>query len=134
MSKLLRYTMIKNSDLAHPKELGKLGEAIAAEYLIKNGYRILHKNWHFGHKEIDIVASINKMLVIVEVKTRFSSYWEEPKEAVRRKKQRFIIEAAEAYVHNYNLDMDVQFDVISILLQGNVRELEHIPDAFQPRF
>jgi len=126
--------MIKNSDLAHPKELGKLGEAIAAEYLIKNGYRILHKNWHFGHKEIDIVASINKMLVIVEVKTRFSSYWEEPKEAVRRKKQRFIIEAAEAYVHNYNLDMDVQFDVISILLQGNVRELEHIPDAFQPRF
>jgi len=126
--------MIKNSDLAHPKELGKLGEAIAAEYLIKNGYRILHKNWHFGHKEIDIVASINKMLVIVEVKTRFSSYWEEPKEAVRRKKQRFIIEAAEAYVQNYNLDMEVQFDVISILLQGNVRELEHIPDAFQPRF
>ncbi|MHC1703623.1 MAG: YraN family protein [Tenuifilaceae bacterium] len=126
--------MRKNSDLAHPKELGKLGEAIAAEYLVKNGYRILHKNWHFGHKEIDIVASINKMLVIVEVKTRFSSYWEEPKEAVRRKKQRFIIEAAEAYVQDYNLDMDVQFDVISILLQGNIHELEHIPDAFQPRF
>lgn len=126
--------MNKKSDLAHPNDLGKLGEAIAAEYLAKNGYKIRHTNWHFGHKELDIVATLNNTLVIVEVKSRWTSYWEEPKEAVRRKKQKFIIDAAEAYVQNYNLDMDVQFDIISILFQGKKHELEHIPDAFQPQF
>ncbi len=122
------------NDSSHSKELGELGEAIAADYLAKNGYRIRHKNWHFGHKEIDIVATLNNMLVIVEVKTRWTDYWEEPKDAVRRKKQRFIIEAAEAYVQIFNLNMDVQFDVISIILHDNKHELEHIPDAFQPSF
>lgn len=124
----------KNNDLAHSKELGNLGEAIAAEYLAKKGYKIRHTNWHFGHKELDIVATLNNLLVIVEVKTRFTDYWEEPKESVRRKKQRFIIEAAEAYVQNFNLNMDVQFDIISIVLRGNQHELEHIQDAFCPNF
>ncbi len=126
--------MKNDNDLNHPKELGKRGEAIAEEYLAKNGYKIRHKNWHYGHKELDIVATKNNTLIVVEVKTRWTNYWEEPKESVRRKKQRFIIEAAEAYVQNYNLNMDVQFDVISIILQGEIFELEHIQDAFQPTF
>jgi len=126
--------MKNDNDLNHPKELGKRGEAIAADYLAKNGYKIRHKNWHYGHKELDIVATNNNTLIVVEVKTRWTNYWEEPKESVRRKKQRFIIEAAEAYVQNYNLNMDVQFDVISIILKGEIFELEHIQDAFQPTF
>jgi putative endonuclease len=126
--------MKKEDDLNHSKELGKKGESIAAEYLVKNGYKILHRNWHYGHKEIDIVAKQNNLLVIVEVKTRWTNYWEEPKESVRRKKQKFIIEAADAYVQSFNLDIDVQFDVISIVLQGDKYELEHIQDAFQPTF
>lgn len=126
--------MKKEDDLNHSKELGKRGESIAVEYLLKNGYKIIHRNWHYGHKEIDIVARQNNLLVIVEVKTRWTNYWEEPKESVRRKKQKFIIEAADAYVQSFNLDIDVQFDVISIVLQGDKYELEHIQDAFQPSF
>ncbi len=126
--------MKKEGDLNHSLELGKKGEAIAAEFLSKNGYKIRHKNWHFGHKELDIVTTYNEMLVIVEVKTRWTNYWEEPKESVRRKKQRFIIEAAEAYVQEYNLNTDVQFDIISIILQEDKYEIEHIQDAFQPQF
>lgn len=126
--------MKKEGDTNHSKELGKKGEAIAANYLINNGYKILHQNWHFIHKELDIVATKNDTLVIVEVKTRWTSYWEEPKESVRRKKQKFIIESAEEYVQKYNINMDVQFDIISIVLQDGKHELEHIQDAFQPRF
>lgn len=126
--------MKKEDDFNHSKELGKRGESIAVEYLIKNGYKILHRNWHYGHKEIDIVAKQNNLLVIVEVKTRWTNYWEEPKESVRRKKQRLIIDAADGYVQTFNLDIDVQFDVISIVLQGEKYELEHIQDAFQPTF
>jgi putative endonuclease len=126
--------MKKADDVHHSKELGKRGEAIASEYLAKIGYRIRHKNWHFGHKELDIVATYNGMLIIVEVKTRWTSYWEEPKESVRRKKQKFIIEAAEAYVQAFNINMDVQFDIISIVLENEKYDLEHIQDAFQPSF
>jgi len=122
------------NDLNHSKELGKKGEEIAVGFLAKNGYKIRHRNWHFGHKELDIVTTYQGMLVVVEVKTRWTNYWEEPKESVRRKKQQFIIEAAEAYVQTFNLNMDVQFDIISIVLQGEKYELEHIQDAFQPSF
>ncbi|HCT29507.1 MAG TPA: endonuclease [Bacteroidales bacterium] len=107
---------------------------MAADYLTKNGYKILHRNWRFGHKELDIVALKNSDLVIIEVKTRWTNYWEEPKESVRRKKQKFIIESAEEYVQKYNLDMDVQFDIISIVLKDKNHELEHIQDAFHPLF
>lgn len=126
--------MKKENDPNHSKELGKKGEEIAVLFLAKNGYKILHRNWHFGHKELDIVTSYNGMLVIVEVKTRWTNYWEEPKESVRRKKQRFIIEAAEAYVQEYDINMDVQFDIISIVIQNDKYEIEHIQDAFQPTF
>ena len=126
--------MKKEDDLNHSKELGKLGEEVAAEYLAHAGYKIRHRNWHFGHKELDIVATLNNMLIVVEVKTRWTNYWEEPKESVRRRKQKLIIEAAEGYVQHYNIDMDVQFDIISIVLQGEKHVLEHIQDAFQPSF
>lgn len=116
------------------KEIGKIGELIAQRYLISNDYNIRHTNWHHGHKELDIVAVKDNVLVIVEVKTRKTDYWEEPKEAVRRKKQRMMIDAADAYVINFNLDMDVQFDIISIVLQNGQHQLEHIKDAFQPTF
>jgi putative endonuclease len=126
--------MVKKSDSYSKKELGKIGEAIAQKYLLTKGYKIRHTNWHFGHKELDIVATKDNTLVIVEVKTRYTDYWEEPKEAVRRKKQKFMIQAAEAYVFDFNLNIDVQFDIISIVLQNGKHELEHIEDAFQPSF
>jgi len=126
--------MKKENDLNQSKELGKKGEEIAAFFLVKNGYKILHRNWHFGHKELDIVATFNELLVVVEVKTRWTNYWEEPKESVRRKKQKFIIDATEEYIQKYNINLDVQFDIISIVLLDGKYEIEHIQDAFQPSF
>lgn len=126
--------MKKEDDLNQSQELGKKGEEIAAFFLVKNGYKILHRNWHFGHKELDIVATLNELLVVVEVKTRWTNYWEEPKESVRRKKQKFIIDATEEYVQKYNINLDVQFDIISIVLIDGKYEIEHIQDAFQPSF
>lgn len=122
----------KENDMRHHQELGDFGEELAAEYLLNKGYRILHRKWHFGHKELDIVAMEKEMLVVVEVKTRMSSYWEEPKDAVKRKKQRNIVDAADAYVQDFNLDSEVRFDVISVLFQGQNHIIEHIEDAFYP--
>ena len=112
--------------------IGAKGEAIAQNYLLQNGFAIRHINWRFGSKELDIVATKNSFLHIVEVKTRTSQYWEEPKDAVVRRKQKNIIDAAEAYITRYDIDTQTQFDVISILLLDEKCEIEYIPDAFSP--
>ena len=125
---------MKNSnDLHHNKKLGEEGEQQAVEYLCAKGYRLLHRNWHYGHKELDIVCMKDNTIIVVEVKSRMGDYWEEPKEAVKRRKQKNIIEAADAYVNQYNYDLNVQFDVVSIVFYlDQTFRLEHIPDAFFP--
>ena len=124
--------MVKNSNISPHYKLGKDGEAYAQEFVKANGYKILHTNWFYARKEIDIVTLKNDVLTIFEVKTRFENGWEEPKDAVKMRKQRNIIDAADAYVQQYDLNFDVQFDVISLIYNGKSFKLEHIPDAFTP--
>ena len=113
-----------------PHELGKLGEDLAVNYLIDNGYQILERNWRSGHKEIDIIALNDDLLVIVEVKTRKSDEFGDPDIAVGKLKQQMLIRAADAYVRYKNLDVDVRFDIISIVISDGEPEIEHIEDAF----
>ena len=115
-----------------PHELGKLGEDLAVNYLIDNGYQILERNWRSGHKEIDIIALKDGVLAIVEVKTRKSDDYGEPEIAVGITKQRMLIWAADAYVRYKNLNVDVRFDIISIVISDGEPEIEHIEDAFYP--
>jgi putative endonuclease len=119
--------------MAENQNFGKKGETLAAEYLRNKGYKILNTNWTWGHREIDIIAQLGDQLVIVEVKTRSSDYFELPQDAVNRKKQRLIVEAADAYVQKYNLDLDTRFDIISIISHGKTFKVEHIEDAFSAR-
>ena len=55
--------------MAQHNELGKWGEDIAQDFLRQNGYRILYRDWKYGHRDLDLVAIDNDVLVIVEVKT-----------------------------------------------------------------
>ena len=111
-------------------EIGIIGEDLAVNYLINKGYQILERNWRSGHKEIDIIAREEDTLVIVEVKTRKSNTYGEPDIAVGVMKQRMLIWAADAYVRYKNLDVDVRFDIISIVITDKEPEIEHIEDAF----
>ena len=113
-------------------ELGAEGEAIAFEYLIENGYLIIEKNWRFKHKEIDIIAKKDNLLIIVEVKSRTNVYFEQPKDAVNRKKQKFIIDATNSYIEKYDIDLEVRFDIISVFFNEKKPKIEHIEDAFYP--
>ncbi|MDR0421377.1 MAG: YraN family protein [Prevotellaceae bacterium] len=116
------------------QETGKKGEIIAQNYLLRNGFEILHTNWRFGCKELDIVAVKDSYLHVIEVKTRTSQFWENPKDAVVRRKQKNIIDAADAYISKYDINMETQFDVISIVMDGTKHEIEYIPEAFSPVF
>ena len=116
--------------MAAHNELGKWGEDLAASYLEKQGYEILERDWKSGHHDLDIVARDENTLVIVEVKTRKSGDYGEPEIAVGRYKQRMLIWAADAYVRYKNLDVDVRFDIISVVITDSEPEIEHIEDAF----
>ncbi|MBO6027076.1 MAG: YraN family protein [Bacteroidales bacterium] len=116
--------------MIEPHDLGKIGEDLAVELLIKKGYQILERNWRSGHKEIDIIALDGDTLVAVEVKTRKSNTYGEPDIAVGVMKQKMLIWAADAYVRYKNLDVDVRFDIVSIVFTDKDKHIEHIEDAF----
>ena len=120
--------------MAQHNELGKLGEELATQFLIDKGYEILEKNWRNKHKEIDIVAKDGNELVIVEVKTRQSDDHGDPDLAVTRQKQTRLIYAANAYIFSHNLDINTRFDIISIFFDDCKPIIEHIEDAFLPRW
>jgi putative endonuclease len=118
--------------MANHNDIGLKGEKLAAAYLIKKGYRIIKQNWRYRHKEVDIIAYDGNVLVIVEVKFRSTDFFGDPSEAVTLKKQRFLIEAAEAYLESIPEAPEVRFDVVSILSSPDGYNYDHITDAFTP--
>lgn len=118
--------------MAQQHELGKQGEAAAFRFLQGLGYAILETNWRFKNDEIDLIVQDKDTLVVVEVKTRSSAYFGAPADAVTKKKQAFLIRAANAYIEQNNIDMECRFDVISIVFRNNMSDIDHIVDAFYP--
>lgn len=120
--------------MAKHNNLGKAGEAEVAIYLEKNGYSIRHRNWRNQHLELDIIATKDDCLIIVEVKTRSSNDWQDPQDAVTKTKRRHILLAADAYIKDFGIDMPIRFDIITVI--GNEGEfiIEHFQDAFYSSF
>lgn len=111
---------------AENKKLGKLGEKKAREYLIKNGWKIVEKNYVNPFGEVDIIARKGGVLAFVEVKTRLSDVFGTPSEAVSRARQRKYIQAAKYYFAGRGIDCTVRFDIIEVF-RG---QLNHIENAF----
>jgi putative endonuclease len=118
--------------MAESHSLGREGEDLAVNHLKSKGYRILHRNWVSGRREIDIVAENNEYILFVEVKTRTGDYHLHPRDAVTNEKQRSLIFAADNYIRRYNIEKESRFDVISIISRNDSFEIEHIENAFYP--
>lgn len=116
--------------MAIHNELGKKGEELAVEFLQKNGYTILERNWRFKKAEVDIIAQKNDVLAVVEVKTRSNNYFGDPQDFVNPKKIKLLVEAIHEYVTSRNLDVEVRFDIIAILKNQYRFDIEHLEDAF----
>lgn len=121
--------------MAEHNDLGKWGEDEAALYYEDRGYEILERDWKVGKRDIDLIALTEDKdtLVFVEVKTRQNNDLQEPEEAVDVKKMRNLAIAANAYVKLHGLDMDVCFDIISVIGKCScVESIECFEDAFNP--
>jgi len=111
------------------KIIGKYGEDIAKDFLIKNKYEILNTNYRYSRvAEIDIIASKDNILHFVEVKTRTQEIYGEPLEAVTPNKLKQIYTCAIQYMNTSKKRYKkYQIDAIGILLEGNkVKKLDFI--------
>ncbi|SEB76553.1 putative endonuclease [Maribacter dokdonensis] len=111
-------------------EFGKEGEQLAVDFLKKNGYVICYKNYRYLKAEIDIIARKDDVLAIVEVRSRSSDFLENIAETVTPKKIKLLVTAADHYVNENNMDVEVRFDIITILKNTKQFQLEHIESAF----
>jgi putative endonuclease len=121
-------------NMAEHNLMGKAGEDAAAKYLEKHDYAIRHRNWHYHHLEIDMVAVKDNEIIFVEVKTRKNSDYGEPYEAVDDKKAKYLMRAADTYIKLYQLDNSIRFDILSLTSIDGMQdfEIKHIKEAFYP--
>lgn len=111
--------------------LGKEGEEIALHFFRKKGFRIIEKNYRTPFGEIDIIAKEKDILVFIEVKTRADNSFGYPFEAVTPRKREKIRRVALSFLKKYKKELPARFDVLSITLDGDKRNIEHIKDAFE---
>ncbi|MDO4881457.1 MAG: YraN family protein [Capnocytophaga sp.] len=118
--------------MAEHNDFGKESEQEAVSYLEKNGYIILERNYIYQSAEIDIIAQKGNILIIVEVKSRKSAYFGEPYSFVNPRKIQLLAKAANYYIEKNNLEIEVRFDIISIIKNEKTHEIKHLEDAFYP--
>ncbi|WP_338731985.1 YraN family protein [Mangrovimonas cancribranchiae] len=116
--------------MAQHNELGKKGEQLAVDFLLKKGYDIVERNYRFDKAEVDIIAQQKSTLAIVEVKTRSTVDFGNPQDFVKPKQIKNLVKAVDEYVTENGLDVEVRFDIIAIVKQKSTFEIEHLEDAF----
>jgi len=115
----------------YKQKLGAKGEELAGEYLRNKGFEILEKNYKYKRKEIDLIVKDKNTVVFVEVKAGRSKKFGLPLEKVDLKKQKKIIEVAQAFLCENNFsDYDFRFDVVEIELEEGGNKINHIENAF----
>jgi putative endonuclease len=111
--------------------LGTTGEHLAVKWLTEHGYTILHRNWRYSYLEIDIIAIKDGKLRIIEVKTRESSAYGHPEQAVTRKKFKRLQVAADQYLFLHPGFKWMFYDVLAItFIKGAMPEYFLLEDVF----
>ena len=113
-----------------------IGETEAARMLEKKGFRIVERNWRMGHLEVDLIAENKREIVFAEVKARTSTFGNRmPEENVDEIKRRRMVAAANAYVKYRQIEKNVRFDIIGLLINPETQEITyrcHLENAFYP--
>ena len=116
--------------MAQHNELGKKGEQLAVDFLLKNSYDIIERNYRFDKAEVDIIAKKGDVLAIVEVKTRSTADFGDPQDFVKPKQIQRLVKAVDEYVTVNDLDVEVRFDIIGIVKEKGGYNIEHLENAF----
>jgi len=121
------------------QKVGRKGEEQACRYLSDRGHIIIERNFRSAHLEVDIISLKGSELHIVEVKSRTAPSQAPPQANVNRTKQQRLVRAANAFLHSTHRkplpdDLEVVFDVVSVIFEGNAARIQFFPDAYRPIF
>ena len=111
-------------------EFGKEGEKIAVNFLLEKGYKIKCKNYRYLKSEIDIIALKEDILAIVEVRARSNDGIIAIADTINNKKIKLLVQGADQYVTENKLNVEVRFDIITILKNKSIFKIEHLESAF----
>jgi putative endonuclease len=117
-----------------PKELGRLGEDLAARYLESQGWNIVGRNLRDGPREVDLAVFRGGTLAVVEVKTRRGSGYGHPLEAITPKKRLEIARVSRGLIRRLGLPYDtiLRFDAVGVILAGGKPpRIIHVQDAWR---
>lgn len=118
------------------KIIGNFGEERAIEYLRKQKYKIIDKNYRCNFGEVDIIAMDNDCLCFIEVKTRTSCKYGMPVNAVNLVKRKHIIKCAQTYILFKKLgNYKARFDIVEVFVKNDdnkfvVEKINIIKNAF----
>lgn len=115
------------------QKIGKFGEKLAVDYLIKHGYRIIETNVKISYKEIDVIANFKDKIIFIEVKTRTSKIFGSADDGMSSKKLHHLKKALNMYVDSKNLDPEnIRLDLLAIDIDKykKVAKIKHYKDIF----
>ena len=118
---------------SYNKDIGSFGEALARDYLISKGYKILNMNFRNKFGEIDIICKKNNLLIFCEIKSRYSNSFGSPIESITCYKQKQIIKLSELYLiskkyYNFNVRYDIIEVIFNTITSSHI--INHVQDAF----
>lgn len=116
--------------MAQHNELGKKGEQLAVDFLLKENYKIIERNYRFDKAEVDIIARKDDILAIIEVKTRSTKDFGDPQDFVKPKQIKNLVKAVNEYVIENNLESEVRFDIIAVVKEKKGFSIKHLENAF----
>ena len=119
---------------SYNKDIGSFGEALARDYLISKGYKILNMNFRNKFGEIDIICKKNNLLIVCEIKSRYSNSFGSPIESITCYKQKQIIKLSELYLiskkyYNFNVRYDIIEVIFNTITSSHI--INHVQDAFR---
>lgn len=114
------------------QQTGNRGELMAQQYLEKQGFRCLEKQWRTRYGEIDLIMMDRDELVFVEVKLRSTDLFGHPEEMISWRKARRLTKTALTYFSRYGNDrLFWRFDTVAITGKGDGYEIAHFKDTIR---
>jgi putative endonuclease len=115
--------------MAAHNDFGRAAEQAAAHLLADRGWAVLHRNWRFRHKEIDLIVRRGRIVAFVEVRARRSTRFGHPLETIGWRKRLDLQAAAQAWISSHGRPGDVyRFDTVVLAAGGPA---EHLEDAWR---
>ena len=112
--------------------LGELGERIAERWLRRQGWRVVHRRFRNGHRDIDLVMEREGVVAFVDVNARRGDRFGDPVEAVNWRKQKELGRSARVWIDRHGRPLEAyRFDVVGVLVEPTRVRVRHVADAFR---